>query len=136
MEHVFRLVEETRMGYIKKWNGWAIFIDAIGMAWRAQIPADERQLIQEDDQADIIITNRTIDCCNYCSDEVTLNAGTPQGSVLYPILFIIYVNDIADIRSLNTRLSRFADDMGIWTHAPSAKWTKAKLCKALKLMEE
>ena len=37
--------------------------------------------------------------------------------------------------SLNVRLSQFADDMGIWTHATNAKWVKAKLSKALKLIE-
>ena len=27
MEHVFRLLEETQLGFIKKWKGGAIFID-------------------------------------------------------------------------------------------------------------
>ena len=27
MEHVFRLVEETQLGFTKKWKGGAIFID-------------------------------------------------------------------------------------------------------------
>ena len=76
-----------------------------------------------------------VNCCNNCSEEVTLNAGTPQGSVLSPLLFIIYVNDIPDMSSLNVRLSQFADDMGIWAHATNAKWVKAKLSKALKLIE-
>ena len=37
--------------------------------------------------------------------------------------------------SLNVRLSQLADDMGIWAHATNAKWVKAKLSKALKLIE-
>ena len=37
--------------------------------------------------------------------------------------------------SLKVRLSQFADDMGIWTHASNAKWIKIKLSKALKLIE-
>ena len=39
--------------------------------------------------------------------------------------------------SLNVRLSQFADDMRIRsrTHATNAKWVKAKLSKALKLIE-
>ena len=66
---------------------------------------------------------------------MTLNAGTPQGSVLSPLLFIIYVNDFPDMSSLDVRLSQFADDMRIWTHAANAKWVKVKLSKTLKLIE-
>ena len=61
--------------------------------------------------------------------------GTPQGSVISPLLFIIDVNDIPAMGSLKVRLSKFADDMGIWTHAVNAKWIKIKLSKALKLIE-
>ena len=74
-------------------------------------------------------------CCNNCSEEGTLNAGTPLGSVLSPLLFIIYVNDAPDMSSLNVRLSQFADDMGILTHTTNSKWVKAKLSTALKLTE-
>ena len=143
MEHVFRLVEETQLGFTKKWKGGAIFIDvekAFDLVWHDGLKYKlmngslSRKMVR---LISSFLSDRTIkvNCCNNCSEEVTLNAGTPQGSVLSPLLFIIYVNDIPDMSSLNVRLSQFADDMGIWAHATNAKWVKAKLSKALKLIE-
>jgi hypothetical protein len=42
---------------------------------------------------------------------VNTNAGIPQGSVLGPLLFLLYVNDIADSLLSLTRL--FADDTSL-----------------------
>jgi len=47
------------------------------------------------------------------SDEMNVSYGVPQGSVLGPLLFLIYVNDIAHVLpENNTRL--FADDTNIF----------------------
>ena len=50
------------------------------------------------------------------SDKVKLIAGTPQGSVLSPLLFFIYVNNIpVDPMNNQVKISQFADDLGMWT---------------------
>ena len=44
-----------------------------------------------------------------CSDWINVKSGVPQGSVLRPLLFLLYLNDIPDTISCSLKL--FADDV-------------------------
>ena len=46
-----------------------------------------------------------------------VDSGVPQGSVLGPLLFILYVNDIPDL--VNSKVKMFADDIKIYTQTTS-----------------
>ena len=51
------------------------------------------------------------------SDQVNLKEGVPQGSVISPMLFLLYINDLTT--SLPPRVSNtlHADDLAAWTSA-------------------
>ena len=58
-----------------------------------------------------------------------VNAGVPQGSVLGPLLFLIYINDLTDNISCEMRL--FADDSSLFTRVTSTDLTHAMIVKDL-----
>ena len=53
-------------------------------------------------------------CINYTnSEQLNVSCGVPQGSILDPALFILYVNDMCNV-STTLKYILFADDTNIY----------------------
>ena len=48
------------------------------------------------------------------SDVVPVHSGVPQGSILGPLLFVLFINDIGSDLSPGTAIALYADDTKIW----------------------
>ena len=44
----------------------------------------------------------------------SVNSGIPQGSILGPLLFVLFINDISEVITEGTNIALYADDTKIW----------------------
>jgi len=146
-EHTYRLGRTARTTIKKGWCTGAVLLDvekAFDAVWHNglkfklltadyNIPMKLIRLMSSfpDSSTIKVKTGDTF------SKVVNLNAGTPQGSVLSPILFLIYVNDIpiATNDKQNTG-GQFADDLTLWASDKSQKRVNIRLQKALVKLEK
>jgi hypothetical protein len=72
---------------------------------------------------------------NATSDEFTITFGVPQGSILGPMLFLIYFNDLDDVLEQSTVI-KFADDTVLYVSDPSFTIIEQKLNADLRALSD
>ncbi len=66
-------------------------------------------------------------CINGCSSsQNVIDYGVPQGSVLGPLLFLIFINDIGFLPNLASKPKLFADDTNLFVCSPTLKDLQTK----------
>ena len=75
--------------------------------------------------------SQAVTCNNKLSSLRGLDYGVPQGSVLGPFLFLIYINDIQNFATNGCLLNIFADDLIVFTSDKCIQNLKQKLQRAV-----
>ena len=63
-----------------------------------------------------------------------IKQGVPQGSILGPIFFLIYINDLPKLVPTGTKILLYADDTSIIVTSPNLENIKNKLTKYLGIL--
>lgn len=66
-------------------------------------------------KAYLSLRTQYVEVNNIHSEDLSVDSGVPQGSVLGPILFLVYINDLVDDLDANVTVRLFADDCLIYT---------------------
>ena len=69
------------------------------------------------------------------SKTVDIQTGVPQGSILGPLLFILFFNDVTDVID-GARIVKYADDTVIYVADKDLKVIKTKLTKDMESMAD
>ena len=73
---------------------------------------------------------------NASSQKRVMKQGFPQGSVISPLLFIIYIDDITDYIPPEVMVSLFADDVALYSSSIDLATAEARIQEALNVVAQ
>ena len=127
-EHLFRLTQDILNGFKLRQCTAGIFLDvkaAFDCVWKNGLKYKIQQIGLSKQIENLLFSfldERTLRVFEngIWSETVNLLAGTPQGSILSPILYLIFMNGACDGLD-QEKASQYADDIGIWATKDNVK---------------
>ena len=144
-EHLFRLTQDIFNGFKERKATIGVFLDvqkAFDAVWLNGLKKKIQNIGLPSQLQNIIfsfLTNRVlrVNENGSVSNLVKLEAGTPQGSCLSPILYIIFVNDLAQhFDQSHVSAGQYADDIGLYSTNRDLKTAEKHVQKALHCVME
>lgn len=137
---LLRVTELISEGLAHKESTGALFLDVVKAFDRVWIKGLVFKLTQLNVPQYLILINSYLTDREFIvqvgksySQPKSISAGTPQGSVLRPLLFNIYINDIP--QNPGTMLSLFADDTAILARSSNIRFIYLALQKHITTLE-
>ena len=143
-DHLLRLVEESHQGFRNGEKTAALFLDAeaaFDKCWHDGVRYKLRENFNLPERTIRILssflTNRTLQVVEMglSSRVINLRAGTPQGSCLSPLIYIIAVNDLPTGDNHGISQFQFADDIAIRSTEKTGLKAVSRLQKAVNDIE-
>ena len=144
-EHLFCLSQDISNGFKERKCTLGLFLDvkaAFDAVWKNGLKHKIKKIGLSNQIKNLLyayLDNRTLRVCvnGSWSEVVELRAGTPQGGVLSPILYLIYVNDLTEnLDLLSSSASQYADDTGLWVTRSSVATAKSDLQREMSKVEQ
>ncbi len=143
-DHLVRLQHHIRMAQHKKQYTVAVFLDfskAFDMVWK---PGLLQKLTNKGISGSMFnfvtsfLSDRSfkLKMDGQISDSYTLQNGTPQGSIISPLLFNIMVDDLFIKIPKDVITSQFADDAALWTSHKNPHTAQKKIQHELDKIEK
>ena len=133
-DHLFRLPQSVMENFNRREHVVAAFLDvekAFDNVWdnglrykifQLDLPSKMTRWLSDFLVGHVIQVNIN----GLLSNQINPKAGVPQGSVLSPLLFLIYVNYLPTLQHIRNSLSQFADDTAQWAFSLNLRFA-AKL---------
>ena len=74
--------------------------------------------------------------CNSCSRPFRLRRGVPQGLVLGPVFFFLFISNLPTFIPTSVKVSLYADDLAIWSSSASVECATSTMQAALNRLVE